>query len=797
MADQRSVELLAFNFVSRTFAYRRLAQGLSRALSAISSFMREYLDSVIKADQCARYVDDIGIAANTTEQLMKNIRAVFKCIRKAGLKLTIEKCLFGVTQIEFLGRTITPDGVAPQDQKVKNFLAKVRFPKSKKQVQKYIGFVNYYRNYIPRLSEKLIGMYELLKVDSKIRISEELVDNFQEINASLAEACGLALRQLIAGKQYVLMTDASFCASGYALMIEENDERKILSKRKTFAPVAFGSRVFSPAQLKMPIYCKEFLAIYHAFLEYSHILWETTIPTLVLTDNRSVTRFFQTKTTPPALWNACDYVLQFMFRIMHVAGSQNTAADFLSRLELTLKEKVQLKLRDDILTTPIDVNLQSSDVADEEQLFFLPDEEDESEQEIFARKALSKRRAIDEHEKELSTKVTEVIKIPLNSAVYSFGARYLFAYPTQDMTAKTVARCIIDVMTRHCYLPTVILTDKGSQFRSEIVNQIAQTLDIRINHASTKHAQTIGILERTHASLKTSLKISTGERRSMWHKYVQIAVMNYNTSYHENLGCEPTTVFHGRIPYNILDIKLGLKPNWEKDSNEELTDQLQKQLAETHQAAKENLMHSYLKYKQYYDKKATATPLKVNDYCYVLNPKADNQSMKFAFKDCIWTGPYIVVKVLSNNNYVVCRTGTRYTQTLHRIRLRLYAPNQRVPDVTVRREDYLPDPEVKTTHNDWYAQAWETEFGEVLFGNTTENAAEEATVTEIADTTGNGEITAEMMWLKQPEAKLQRKMTWFKQPQAKLQRKMTWFKQPQMKTLKGTEHPPTTSRHST
>ena len=85
-------------------------------------------------------------------------------------------------------------------------------------------------------------------------------------------------------------------------------------------------------------------------------------------------------------------------------------------------------------------------------------------------------------------------------------SRYLFAYPTQDMTAKTVARCIIDVMTRHCYLPTVKLTDKGSQFRSEVVNQVAQTLDIRINHASTEHAQTIGILEGTHASLKTSLK---------------------------------------------------------------------------------------------------------------------------------------------------------------------------------------------------------------------------------------------------------------------------------------------------
>ena len=68
---------------------------------------------------------------------------------------------------------------------------------------------------------------------------------------------------------------------------------------------------------------------------------------------------------------------------MHVARTQNTAADFLSRLELTPKEKVQLKIRDDIITPPFEVNLLSTDVAYEEQLFFLPDEEEESEQEIF------------------------------------------------------------------------------------------------------------------------------------------------------------------------------------------------------------------------------------------------------------------------------------------------------------------------------------------------------------------------------------------------------------------------------
>ena len=157
MADQRSIEMLAFNFASRTFAYKRLAQGLSRALLAFSSFMREYLDKVIKADQCAQYVDDIGIAANTLTQLIRNIRAVFECILKAGLKLTIEKCHFGVTEIEFLRRTITPHGVAPQDHIIQKFLTNIRFAKSKKQVQRYIGFVNYYRPYIPRLSEKLLS----------------------------------------------------------------------------------------------------------------------------------------------------------------------------------------------------------------------------------------------------------------------------------------------------------------------------------------------------------------------------------------------------------------------------------------------------------------------------------------------------------------------------------------------------------------------------------------------------------------------------------------------------------------
>ena len=87
MADYQFIRLLALNFASRTFAYRRPAQDLRRSLSAFSSFMKEYQDEAIRADHCTQYVDDIEVASNDTKQLCTNIRTVFKCIRNAALKL--------------------------------------------------------------------------------------------------------------------------------------------------------------------------------------------------------------------------------------------------------------------------------------------------------------------------------------------------------------------------------------------------------------------------------------------------------------------------------------------------------------------------------------------------------------------------------------------------------------------------------------------------------------------------------------------------------------------------------------
>ena len=76
------------------------------------------------------------------------------------------------------------------------------------------------------------------------------------------------------------------------------------------------------------------------------------------------------KAIPPAQRIACDYVLEFNFKIAHVAGSVNTAADFLSKMELKVTEKIRLSIREDIQTTPTVVTTSSSVAADEEQVFF-------------------------------------------------------------------------------------------------------------------------------------------------------------------------------------------------------------------------------------------------------------------------------------------------------------------------------------------------------------------------------------------------------------------------------------------
>ena len=86
-----------------------------------------------------------------------------------------------------------------------------------------------------------------------------------------------------------------------------------------------------------------------------------------MTDSKSVTRFFQTKNIPPPLSNACSFVLQFNSTTAKIPQKRNTAADFLSCLEMDPNDLIILKIREDIPTEPNEVNIGSTGIAQEEQ----------------------------------------------------------------------------------------------------------------------------------------------------------------------------------------------------------------------------------------------------------------------------------------------------------------------------------------------------------------------------------------------------------------------------------------------
>ena len=164
-----------------------------------------------------------------------------------------------------------------------------------------------------------------------------------------------------------------------------------------------------------------------------------------------------------------------------------------------------------------------------------------------------------------------------------------------------------------------------------------------------------------------------------------------------------------------MDLKLGIRPQQQPIPTSQIAQDVLDQTEMIHQDVRKNAMQAYIKYKAYYDKKANASKLKEAEYVYVLQPKADHQGSKNPFTEFRWMGPYIVEKVLPNNNYLVRKSGTDKTQVLHRMRMRQFTPRQPPADIRVNPNKYKPDPEVSINHDDLYPRAWEHHYEQPIF----------------------------------------------------------------------------------
>ena len=132
---------------------------------------------------------------------------------------------------------------------------------------------------------------------------------------------------------------------------------------------------------------------------------------------------------------------------------------------------------------------------------------------------------------------------------------------------------------------------------SHVIKEMAGVLGITLNNATTKHAQAIGLLKPSRASIKQKLKVETGERRSLWHKYISIAVLNYHTSSHASIGCELSRVLYGLIPYKVHDLKMGIRPQKNPSPDSQIAQDVPEQTEIIIQDVRKNAMQVCIKYK--------------------------------------------------------------------------------------------------------------------------------------------------------------------------------------------------------
>ena len=271
-------------------------------------------------------------------------------------------------------------------------------------------------------------------------------------------------------------------------------------------------------------------------------------------------------------------------------------------------------------------------------------------------------------------------------------SKYLFAKPLTGASAQKVATELATIFFTHSYIPHTIVSDLGTNFVSELMHELCKLLEIKLKHATLKHAQTVGVVERSHAALKRILKLNTDEQWSKWHLYVPLATFIHNTSYYSSIGCTPTAIFHGREPIKALDIRFNNKNIQLMDPKSDFVTELQDAMQILFSQNKCKLVEAYHKFRKYYDEKAYANPLQEHSYCLLLNPKLSHQS-DFGSKSMqIWLPLYRVERVLTNSNYLIRKIGTNFTQCVHRVRLRTYEPSEPPIDIQdVSEEKFTQD----------------------------------------------------------------------------------------------------------
>ena len=262
------------------------------------------------------YIDDLNIMGKDFEDHLQNLVKSFGRLQQYHLKLKPRKCHFFKTEVPFLGRLATINGIAVDPKKI---AAVVEWPVPfcKKEVESFLGFTNYHRNHIKEYAHKATPLYELTGSKAEFHWEESQQQSFEALQ--LALICAPVLAYPNSKDPFILDTDASDFAIGAELLqVQEGEERV----------VSYGSFSLIPSQRNYCTTRKELLAVLRFTREYRHYLLGRSF--IVRTDHSSLTWLMRFKNAEGMIARWLEELSQYDMIIQHRPGKKHGNADGLS-----------------------------------------------------------------------------------------------------------------------------------------------------------------------------------------------------------------------------------------------------------------------------------------------------------------------------------------------------------------------------------------------------------------------------------------------------------------------------------
>jgi len=224
--------------------------GLINSPATFQTIMNYLFRDLINQRDTATFINDILVATDTKEEHDELVEEVLKRLEENDLFVKPEKCKWKVREVEFLGVVIGPRGVEMQKEKVErvlNWLA----PRNVKEVQKFLGFANYYRRFIKNFARIVAPLHILVRKEQKWKWEKEQEKAFERLKVVFTIEPILAIPDI--DREMRAEADALDYATGGVLSTKYKDRK--------WRPVAFISKSLNATEQNYKIHDKEILVV--------------------------------------------------------------------------------------------------------------------------------------------------------------------------------------------------------------------------------------------------------------------------------------------------------------------------------------------------------------------------------------------------------------------------------------------------------------------------------------------------------------------------------------------------------